>query len=139
MLEKVDGAWPPHDVREESWLRTVEDKLSVHAGESYFMHHQRIHDVEVEQTTAKRNPAITLFFASEARMIPYAYVLPELATYHEENSGLRRSAAALPLHDWASKLRLVAEYLRGEIDTLNLDDVVKYDGEYAFFHRLASR
>lgn len=133
-LEHVDGVWPPHREREPAEVLTLESRVLLSAGDSYFMPCDRIHDVEVDATTARTRPAITLFLASEAAVKPHVYMSEAMATFHAENPRLKYGGQALPSADWHAKLQAVAAYLRGEEATLSLDDIVKYEGEYAFFH-----
>ncbi|WP_063312272.1 hypothetical protein [Pseudovibrio sp. Ad26] len=134
-LEKIDGIWPPHIHRRKANLTAVEDQVSLKEGDSYFMPAECIHDVETVLSTSRDKPAITLFFASEATTTGHAYVVPELLEYHTQHPNLKEQARPLPFTDWDKKLSLVSSYLKGETETLNLADVVKYTGDYAFFHR----
>lgn len=134
-LEKIDGIWPPHNQHEAVHVKTIENQLQFAVGDSYFMPSSVIHDVEIDVAASTSNPAITLFFASEAKTISHAYVLPDLISYHTDHPDLRKNAKPLTQWAWDKKLSQVASYLRGTSATLNLDETIKYDGEYAFFNR----
>lgn len=133
-LEHVDGIWPPHCERIPSWLTPVESGVDLDQGDSYYMPCDRIHDVEVEWDVAVSRPAITLFMASETRVIPHCYMARSMAEFHEANPDVREAAVPLTVERWRAKLAAVSAYLRKETDGLNLDEIVAYDGEYAFFH-----
>jgi hypothetical protein len=133
-LQHVYGVWPPHDRRSPDEVMTLEERVPLRAGDSYYMPCDRIHDVEIDANTASDTPAVTLFMASECVVKPHVYMAASMADFHDAHPNLKRRGYALPSEDWHAKLELVAAYLRGEALTLNLHDVVKYDGEYAFFH-----
>jgi hypothetical protein len=133
-LEHVDGVWPEHSYRSACEVRTLEASVTLQAGDSYHLPCDKIHDVEFDAKVAKRTPAITLFLASEAVVKPHVYMAPSMAATHAAQPRLKDEGRALPSSAWHAKLEAVASYLRGEQPTLCLDDIVKYDGEYAFFH-----
>lgn len=135
ILEHVHGVWPPHDHREPSELRTLEDRVLIKAGDSYYMSCDTIHDVQIDANIASNKPAITLFLRSESFVKPHVYMASSMADFHTIHPYLKNQGYPLPENDWDEKLKLVANYVRGKRSTLNLDHVVKYDNEYAFFHR----
>jgi hypothetical protein len=133
-LEHVDGVWPEHLYRSSCDLTTLERRVALKAGDSYFLPTDMIHDVEFDAKIAATTPAITLFLASEAVVVPHVYMAKAMADAHDANPDLKTQGSALSATAWHEKLKTVSSYLRGEQQTLCLDDVVKHDGEYAFFH-----
>ena len=133
-LEHVHGVWPPHDYRETSAVKTLENRVEMNAGDSYYMAGDKIHDVQVYSNVAQHKPAITLFLRSESYVKPHVYMTQSMADFHANNPNLKKQGYALGEDDWNKKLELVSRYVRGESPTLNLSDIVKYDNEYAFFH-----
>jgi hypothetical protein len=135
-LEHVDGVWPPHDYRRTVELQTEEDRLMLTAGDSYYLPCHRIHDVEVDTNDSRARPAITLFLASETLVVPHVYMATTMADYHAAHPDLIASLQprALSAQAWMAKLEAVSDYLRGKSPTLCLDEIVKSDQEYAFFH-----
>jgi hypothetical protein len=49
----VDRTWPPHEHRKEAWLETVENRVLLRGGDSYFMPSDLIHDVEMDMAVAE--------------------------------------------------------------------------------------
>jgi hypothetical protein len=133
-LEHVDGVWPEHRYRSSCELTTIEAGVPLQAGESYYLSCDMIHDVEFDAEVARTTPAITLFLASEAVVQPHVYMASSMADAHAASPGLKEEGRALSHAAWEAKLESVAAYLRGEQLGLCLDDIVNYDGEYAFFH-----
>lgn len=133
-LEHVQGVWPPHNIRELSEIVTLENRVLINAGDSYYMSSDIIHDVQVDANVASSNPAITLFLRSESYVKPHVYMASSMADYHAANPDLQNQGSALPESNWHEKLERVSAYIRGKNSTLNLSDVVNYEGEYAFFH-----
>lgn len=133
-LDHVYGVWPPHSHRSSSELVTLEERVPLKAGDSYYMPCDRIHDVEIDASTASDRPTITLFLGSEAVVKPHVFMAPAMAEFHDLHPDLKHSGRALQLDDWQAKLATTAAYLRGKNPTLNLDNIVRYDGAYAFFH-----
>jgi hypothetical protein len=133
-LEHVDGVWPPHNHRSSCELFTLEERVPLRAGDSYYMPCDKIHDVELEAITASKTPTITLFLGSEAVVKPHVFMAPSMADFHELNPDLKHSGRALAPKDWHAKFQAVASYLRGKNPTLNLDNIVRHEGGYAFFH-----
>jgi hypothetical protein len=134
-LAHVDGVWPEHQYRSSCGLATVEENVVLRAGDSYFMPTDMIHDVEFDAKTAATTPAITLFLASEAVVVPHVYMADSMAVAHDENPDLKSSGKALSAAAWEAKLSAVSAYLRGERSALSLADIVRHDGTYAFFHK----
>jgi hypothetical protein len=134
-LEHVSGVWPPHADQEPAQVITLEERVFLSAGDSYYMPCNMIHDVEVDVVTASMRPAITLFLRSEGVVKPHVYMARSMADFHAANPDIEHSGEPMPEAGWHAKLGLVSDYLRGNISELVLDDVVKQDGEYAFFHR----
>ncbi len=134
VLQEVDGVWPPHEEYTPRRLRTLEDRVLLREGNSYFLPPHAIHDVEIDRQTAARTPAITLFLGAEATVKPKAYLAPEMADFHRLNPELKEVAVALEPWQWEEKLRLVASYLRGEAPELHLDEVVQCNSTYGFMH-----
>lgn len=135
ILEHVHGVWPPHEHRETGELMTLEDRILMKSGDSYYMSCDTIHDVQIDANVASKKPAITLFLRSESFVKPHVYMASSMADFHEIHPNLKDQGYPLSENDWDEKLKLVADYVRGKNSTLNLDHVVKYDNEYAFFHR----
>jgi hypothetical protein len=63
-IERVDGVWPPHREYARRRLRTIEDRVDLVQGQSYFMSPDMIHDVEVDRATSADRPAITFFLCA---------------------------------------------------------------------------
>ena len=133
-LEHVDGVWPEHTYQASCELETVEEGVDLRPGESYYLPCDMIHDVEFETKAARSTPTITLFLASEIIVKPHVYIAPAMADAHAARPGLKDEWEALSSSAWHAKLEAVAAYLRGDRPTLLLDDIVKCDAEYAFFH-----
>ncbi len=133
-LEHVDGVWPEHLYRSTCELRTTEQSVVLKAGDSYYLPCDMIHDVEFDATVAATTPAITLFLASEATVKPHVYIAASMADAHDADPHMKEQGGALPPDAWEAKLEAVSAYLRGEHAVLCLDEIVKYNGEYAFFH-----
>ncbi|MFC0542590.1 hypothetical protein [Kutzneria chonburiensis] len=134
VLERVDGVWPPHNEYAANRLRTLEDRLLLSQGESYYMSTDQIHDVEVDRTTATDRPTITLFLCAETTQIPKSYMVPAMAEFHRDNSDILKKAVALTPQEWDAKLDATAKYLRGESDNLRLGDVFDCGSTYAFMN-----
>jgi len=134
VFERVDGIWPPHREYEASRLRTVEDRLLLKPGESYFMPTDLIHDVEVDRATAIDRPTITLFLCAETTQVPKAYMVPSMAEFHRSNPGITDAAKALNPEEWDAKLDATARYLRGDVDHLRLGEVFQCGSSYAFMN-----
>ncbi len=134
ILQEVDGVWPPHEDYTPKRLRTVEDRIQLCEGDSYFLPSNAIHDVEIDRQSAADKPTITLFLCAEATVKPKAYLAPEMADFHRLNPDLKEVAVALSPSQWDEKLRLVASYLRGEAASLRLADVVRCNSTYGFMH-----
>lgn len=133
-LEHVDGVWPPHHHLGTCGLDTVDDRVELHAGESYIMTFDAIHDVEVETGPAATHPPISLFLASEAMVRPDVFLAPELHAYHLAHPNLERTGVPLGDDAWRAKLGAIGEYLRGERAELDLDPLLGHDSTYAFSH-----
>lgn len=133
-LERVDGVWPPHQEYRPTRLTTLEDRVALRAGHSYFMPPHAIHDVEVDRERACHAPAITLFLCGEATVKPKAYLAPDMADYHRTHPDLKDRAQALEPHQWEHKLQAVGRYLRGQSSELRLDEVVHCTSTYGFMH-----
>jgi hypothetical protein len=132
-LEHVDGVWPPHLHRTTCDVRTLEHRVKLSAGDSYYMPCDWIHDVEVDREAASARPAVSLFLSSESIVMPHVYMLPSMVELQEQNPDLKRSGSAISEGAWHAKLEALAAYLRGEAD-LDLDSIVRHRGRYAFFH-----
>jgi hypothetical protein len=134
ILEHVHGVWPPHDYREASQVMTLEDRVEINVGDSYFMSGSTIHDVQIDADVAQSKPAITLFLRSESFVKPHVYMAPAMADFHALHPDLKNQGYPLAEDAWNEKLELVADYVRGKSPTLDLSAIVKYDSEYAFFN-----
>jgi hypothetical protein len=132
-LMHVHGVWPPHAEQQQAGVATLENRVTIRAGESYYMPCNKIHDVEVDAIRSRTRPAITLFLRSEAVVRPHVYMAETLVRYHEAHPDLERSGQRLSDEAWHAKLQLVSAYLRGEGE-LSLDDVVRQSSSYGFFH-----
>lgn len=135
VLERVDGAWPPHEEYTPSRLRTVEHRFHLKAGDSYYMPTDVVHDVEVSKTVSANTPAITLFLAGEFTDIPHAYMSSPLAQFHRENPDILELAQPLDPEEWSAKLAATAQYLRGEVDHLRLHEIFDCKTSYGFMHK----
>ena len=133
-LEHVDGVWPPHDFRETCTLKTLEHRVLLKKGDSYHMPCDWIHDVEIDGNIAASKPTVTLFLSSEYMVMPHVYMTKAMADFHKENPDIKRNGVPIPENAWHDKLKAIAGYLRSESATLDLNEFVKYQGEYAFFH-----
>ncbi|MGW5922309.1 hypothetical protein ACWFPY_25255 [Nocardia fluminea] len=133
-LERVDGVWPPHEEYRPTRLRTVEDRLKLQAGDSYFLPPRAIHDVEVDRALAASQPTITLFLCAEATVKPKSYIAPAMADYHRAHPDLKDVARALDIPQWEKKLDATARYLRGDSTELRLDEIVDCTTTYGFMH-----
>jgi hypothetical protein len=134
VFERVDGVWPPHREYEPSRLRTVEDRLRLERGQSYFMTTDLIHDVEVDRAGAAEKPAITVFLCAETTKIAKSYMVESMAEFHRRNSDITDRATALAPEEWDAKLDATARYLRGESDHLRLGEVFECGSSYAFMN-----
>ncbi|PZR39738.1 MAG: hypothetical protein DI538_06185 [Azospira oryzae] len=133
-LDHVHGVWPPHDIQEKSKLRTLEERVELNAGDSYYMSGDMLHDVQINSAIAQHQPAITLFLRAESFIKPHVYMAASMAEFHTANPELKTQGYPLAENDWYQKLEVVADYVRGKNTTLNLADIVRYDNDYAFFH-----
>lgn len=133
-LEHVHGVWPPHAEQESTQVTAVEKRILLSAGDSYYLPCNVIHDVEVDALTASVKPTITLFLRSECVVKPHAYVARSMIDFHADHPDIEHLGKPMVDLDWHEKLRLVSDYLRGVRPNLILDDVVKSQSEYAFFH-----
>jgi hypothetical protein len=118
-LVRVDGTWPPHERREEAWLMTVEDRVSLRAGDSYFLPSDVIHDVEMDLTVSLSKPAITLMLTAESTVLADVYLEQPMLEFHDANPDLRSADCEMPFSNWNMILTDTAAYLRGA-DTLQL-------------------
>lgn len=134
-LERVDGVWPPHREYVRRHLRTVEDRIDLVQGQSYFMSPDMIHDVEVDRATSADRPAITFFLCAETTQIPNSYMVPSMAEFHRSHPDLTRRGKPLDLDAWDAKLDATACYLRGETEYLRLGEIVKCGSSYAFMNQ----
>jgi len=134
-LERVDGVWPPHREYARRRLRTIEDRVDLSQGQSYFMSPDMIHDVEVDRATSADRPAITFFLCSETTRVPNSYMVPSMAEFHRGHPDLTRQGKPLDLEAWDAKLDATARYLRGETDYLRLGEIVKCGSSYAFMNQ----
>jgi hypothetical protein len=94
-LERVDGVWPPHRDYVRRRLRTIEDRVDLVQGQSYFMSPDMIHDVEVDKATSADRPAITFFLCSETTQVPNSYMVPSMAEFHRGHPDLTRQGKPL--------------------------------------------
>lgn len=133
-LERVDHVWPPHTERQSTYLTTVEHRVPLERGNSYFMPSARIHDVDVERSTAATHPTITLFLATEAVEMPYSFIAPSMADFHDANPDLDDRSEPLHADRWSQKLEAISRYLRDESRGVNLGPIVDHQDSYAFFH-----
>jgi hypothetical protein len=130
--ERVDGVWPPHYEQDGCGLGVLEERVVLRAGDSYFMSREAIHDVEVDRRTAASKPAITLFLASEAVVKPHAFLSESMAKFHNQHPALKETGEPLSAERWSAKLDAVVRYLKGEIETLDLSDIVQCSSDYGF-------
>jgi hypothetical protein len=133
-LQKVDGVWPPHNQNQPTAVEAVEQSVVLSEGDSYFLPYNVIHDVEISANGARETPTITLFMASESLDTADVYMAESMLDYHECNPDILAKAKPMERADWDSKLQLLAEYLRGNKQTLRLQDLVQSETDYAFFH-----
>ena len=135
-LVHVDGVWPPHDFQQNCYLETTEHRVLLEEGDSYYMPCAWVHDVEVDSDLAKRKPTISLFLSSEFMVLPHVFMSKSMAKYHSENPDIKKNGKPISEENWHRKLELISDYLRGKKDELNLNDLIGYEGEYAFQHIL---
>ena len=133
-LRHVDGVWPPHDFSREQKLRTREHRVPISAGESYYMPCDWIHDVEIDRTTASSAPAISLFMSSEYLVMPHVYISGTMQEYHKANPDIKKSAKPISPDAWHNKLNALSRYIRGDAQTLDLNEIVNFNGTYAFYN-----
>lgn len=133
-LEHVDGVWPPHDFRETKTLKMLEDRIFFEEGDSYYMPCDWIHDVEIDGSTANTRPTISLFLSSEYMVMPHVYMTQSMADFHSKNPDMKLNGVPIPESAWHEKLKAISKYLRDESSTLNMNEIIKYEGKYAFFH-----
>lgn len=134
LLERVDGLWPEHDEYEPRQLKTVEHRVELKAGQSYYVATDAIHDVEIDFATAMDAPTITLMLASETTDIAKAYLEPEMAEFHRLHPDVKDGATALDPAEWRAMMTAAARYLRGETDHLRLQDIFECNSTYGFIH-----
>lgn len=133
-LEHIDGVWPPHQFLESCTIRTLEPRVMLKAGDSYYMPCDWIHDVELDANTAVLEPTITLFFSSEYMVVPHAYVARSVVDFQVANPDIKSVGVPISENAWHEKLKALAAYLRGETATLELNEIVKHPSEYALLH-----
>lgn len=112
-LVRVDRTWPPHEHREHAWLKTVEDRVPLRAGDSYFLSSDRIHDVEMDLTIASSKPAITLMLSAESTVLADVYLEKSMLDFHDANPNLKDGDCGMPFSTWSGILQDTAAYLRG--------------------------
>ena len=133
-LEHVDGVWPPHDHQSTVGLDVIEERVILGQGDTYYMPCDMIHDVEIDPVAAAQTPTITLFMSSEYMVMPHVYMARSMANHHEKHPDIKTSAKPIPPASWHAKLEALSNYLAGRSTTLRLQEIVQFDGEYAFFH-----
>lgn len=133
-LQKVDGVWPPHKQKLPVALETIEERVTLSEGDSYFLPYNVIHDVEVSASDARETPAITLFMASESLDTADVYMARSMVEYHDLNPDILMMAKPMERDDWERKLKMLTQYLRGKEKILRLSDLVESETDYAFFH-----
>lgn len=112
-LLRVDRTWPPHERREAAWLKTLEDRVPLRAGDSYYLPADMIHDVEMDSDISATRPAITLMLASNAIALPDVFLEQPMLDFHDANPRLKDADVAMPFKTWDKILRRAAAYLRG--------------------------
>lgn len=80
-LEHVDGVWPEHLYQSSCHLMTLESSVALNPGDSYYLPTDVIHDVEFDAKVAVATPAVTLFLASEAVVVPHVYMAQAMAEW----------------------------------------------------------
>jgi hypothetical protein len=133
-LEKVDGVWPPHRTREAATLTTIEHRVLLKSGDSYFMPYDAIHDVEVSRSVSLSEPTVSLFLPCEAIVKPRVFMAPALADYQDENPSLKDRGFALSPEVWMQKLDALIAYLDGSSAKLELGNILGCNEEYGFMH-----
>lgn len=133
-LEHVDGVWPPHDFKETCTLTTKEHRILLNEGNSYYMPCSWIHDVEINGLLASTKPTITLFLSSEYLVMPHVYMIESMSEYHYKNPTIKSNGRPISADAWYEKLSAVSGYLKGESENLDLNSIINFQGEYAFFH-----
>lgn len=112
-LVRVDRTWPPHEYREVAWLETLEDRVPLRAGDSYFLPADVIHDVEMDCVIAASKPTVTLMLASEHVAPADVYLEQPMLAFHDANPRLKDADGAMPIGTWNTILGDTAAYLRG--------------------------
>ncbi|MEX0909825.1 MAG: hypothetical protein WDZ75_00860 [Candidatus Paceibacterota bacterium] len=131
-LLHVDGVWPPHDFQQDCDIETLEHRVPMNEGDSYYMPCNFIHDVEVGKKIARSKPTISLFLSSEYIVMPHVYMTKTMSDFHEANPDIKRMGTPIPEDAWHKKLKAISAYLRGESETLDLNEIVNWKGKYAF-------
>jgi hypothetical protein len=125
-LVRVDRTWPPHEHREQAWLETVEDRVPLRTGDSYFLPSDLIHDVEMDLTTSASDPAITLMLSAESTVLADVYLEQSMLDFHDAHPGLKDADCAMPFPVWNTILEKTAAYLRGgsalQLPRISIDD-----------------
>ncbi len=135
-LNHVDGVWPPHSYLEKCYLKTKEHRVKLNEGDSYYMPCNWIHDVEVDEELAKVKPTISLFLSSEFLVMPHVYMNNSMLEFHQKNPLIKKQGRPISEKKWHKKLSLISDYLRNKSESLDLNNVVKHEGEYAFQHKI---
>lgn len=112
-LVRVDRIWPPHQHREAAWLETLEDRVQLQAGDSYFLPNDMIYDVEMDIGISASRPTITLMLSSESIAQADVYLEQPMLDFHDSNPSLKDADDAMPFEVWNTVLRDTAAYLRG--------------------------
>ncbi len=118
-LVRVDRTWPPHERREQAWLETVEDRVPLRAGDSYFLPSDLIHDVEMDLTSSGTTPTITLMLSAESTVLADVYLEQPMLDFHDANPDLKDVDSGMSFETWSAILSDTAAYLRGAL-TLEL-------------------
>lgn len=132
-LIEVDGVWPPHQHYRPRFLVAVE-RVTLQAGQSYYLPAHWIHDFEVDARTAIDQPSITLCLMEEFVVKPRSYISEALFEYHAANPDLLELGKALSVEQWHTKMEALSSYLRGDSSTLEVGKIVAHEDSYAFFH-----
>ena len=112
-LTRVDRTWPPHQYRKQAWLETLEDRVPLQAGDSYFLPSDLIHDVEMDLTISFNQPTITLMLSAESTVSADVYLEPVMLDFHDANPNLKDADCEMPFETWNEILRDTSAYLRG--------------------------
>lgn len=88
LVDTMESVWnmsmvpgPEHLYQSSCHLMTLESSVALNPGDSYYLPTDVIHDVEFDAKVAVATPAVTLFLASEAVVVPHVYMAQAMAEW----------------------------------------------------------